>query len=139
MSHALYVSEPFTFPGGGAAADVPVWVYHRGTTVRAPIYWNSSDTAKMNPVKTDASGRATFWAEPGQYDLEAHGVRFPVIVGSPPPSGGESAPGPPGPKGDKGDKGDSVTAGVGRPPCIIPGVSTFIDANSGDVYVYEED
>lgn len=47
--------------------------------------------------------------------------------------------GPRGPKGDKGDKGDSVTAGAGEPGAIIPGVSTYIDAISGQVYVYEED
>lgn len=65
--------------------------------------------------------------------------------------------GPPGPKGDKGDpgeivgeggqviqgpkgdKGDSVTAGQGAPSTIIPGVSVFIDAISGNIYVYEAD
>lgn len=44
-----------------------------------------------------------------------------------------------GPRGEKGERGDSVTAGVGSPSTIIPGVSVFIDAVSGDIYVYEED
>lgn len=44
-----------------------------------------------------------------------------------------------GPPGPKGDKGDSITAGAGEPSAIIPGVSVFIDAVSGDIYVYEED
>lgn len=44
-----------------------------------------------------------------------------------------------GPRGEKGEKGDSITAGVGSPSTIIPGVSVFIDAVSGDIYIYEED
>lgn len=56
-----------------------------------------------------------------------------------PVTGGSSGGGTQGPKGDKGDPGDSVTAGAGEPSTIIPGVSVYIDAVSGEVYVYEPD
>ena len=39
----------------------------------------------------------------------------------------------------QGPKGDSVTAGREPPTEIIPGVSVFIDAVSGEVYRYEKD
>lgn len=142
MSLLRYTSEPFVYANGGVASNVPVYVYHRSTTVRAPIFYDVAGTPRMNPLQTNDLGRADFWVAPGDYDLEAHGVRFPVLVAPSAPAtdgSNDGTVGLQGPPGPKGDKGDSVTAGAGPPSSIIPGISTFIDAVSGAVYVYEED
>lgn len=80
MSPVPYISEPFTYPGGVIAAGVQVTVYYAATIVRAPLFHDEGVTRALNPVRTDDSGVARFWVEPGSYDLLANGVRSPVVV-----------------------------------------------------------
>jgi hypothetical protein len=131
--------EPFWYPSGRVASGLPVKIFHSGTDHPAPVYPHAGESLPCSPASlcTDSSGQVQFFAAPGSYDIEVQGVRFAYVIPadpgepSPAPSPGEGIPGP------KGDKGDSVTAGSAPPTTIIPGVSVFIDAVSGDVYVYE--
>jgi len=89
MSPVEYVSEPFTYEGGGIAAGVQVYVYMPGTLVKAPIWHDSGLSRAVNPVKTDNAGQVAFFAEPGEYDLWANGLRFPITVDGDPPAVGD--------------------------------------------------
>jgi hypothetical protein len=74
MAPVLYNSDPFTYPGGGIAAGVPVRVLYGGTEVSAAIFHDSVGTRKPNPVRTDSDGVVEFYADPGDYILRANGV-----------------------------------------------------------------
>lgn len=79
-----YTSEPFTYPGGGVAAGVPVAVYFSGTLVRAAIFHDAAGAVlKANPVKTDNAGVVSFYAEPGDYELWANGEMTPITITGP--------------------------------------------------------
>lgn len=80
MTAIEYISDPFTFGSGGVAAGLPVTVLHAGTDIRAELF-TAAGASKVNPVRTDGSGVATFWIEPGSYDLLANGVRDNVTIG----------------------------------------------------------
>jgi hypothetical protein len=91
VSLSLFTSDPFTYPGGGIAAGVPVAVYFSATSVRAPIFHDDlGTTPRANPVRTDDFGRISFWIEPGSYVLSANHVRIPITV--------VPIPDPPGPQ-----------------------------------------
>lgn len=84
MSVVLFVSDPFTYPGGGVAAGVPVRVYFSETAVPCAIYHDSAGAVlKGNPVKTDNAGVVSFYIEPGEYDLVANGIVTTVTVQGP--------------------------------------------------------
>jgi hypothetical protein len=79
-----FVSEPFTYPGGGIAAGVPVTVLYGGSEVPAAVFYDSIGTRKPNPLRTAFDGTVDFYAEPGDYMLRANGVDTPIsIVGGP--------------------------------------------------------
>lgn len=80
MAPALYVSEPFTYPGGGIAAGVLVKVLYGGTLVPAAIFHDTLGTRKPNPLRTASDGTVAFYAEPGDYVLRANGVDLPIEV-----------------------------------------------------------
>lgn len=80
MSLVFFQSQPFTYPGGGLAVNVPVRVLFADATTLAPIYHNGAGARKVNPVRTDGNGLVSFWVEPGDYDLLANGITTPVTV-----------------------------------------------------------
>lgn len=83
MSRGQYVSEPYTYPGGGVAVGIRVKVLHRGTFVPATIFYSAEGTARrLNPIPTGVTGQVSFWIDPGEYDLLANGVRTPFDVDS---------------------------------------------------------
>lgn len=88
MSPVPYTSTAFTYPGGGIAAGVRVRVYHSGTNALAYLYHNSAGTRAPNPTRTADDGTVLFYIEPGDYEMEANAVRFPVNV-----PGGGAGPG----------------------------------------------
>lgn len=76
-----YTSAPFTYPGGGIAAGVPVAVYFGDTTVLAELYHEALGAVrKANPTRTNDAGIVTFFALPGEYDLVANGVTTTITV-----------------------------------------------------------
>jgi hypothetical protein len=80
MTPVLYVSEPFTYEGGGVAAGLGVSVVHQDTSIKAPIYHDAGVSRAPNPIRTNDVGEAVFWVEPGDYDMLANGVRTPIEV-----------------------------------------------------------
>jgi hypothetical protein len=89
MSLSHFLSDPFTYPGGGIAADVPVQVLQFDSVVKVPIYHDAIGTRKPNPTRTGNDGMVEFYAEPGTYDLLANGITTTVVVepgGSPDPA-----------------------------------------------------
>ena len=80
MAPVPFISEPFTYPGGGIAAGVLVKVAFANTLVLAPIYHDSLGVRAPNPVRTDDDGVIVFYAEPGDYDLIANGAVVPIAV-----------------------------------------------------------
>lgn len=80
MAPTLYISEPFTYPGGGIAAGVLVKVLFDDTEIPAPIYHDSFGTRKPNPARTGDDGTLEFYAEPGEYTLRANGLDTPIMV-----------------------------------------------------------
>lgn len=59
----------------------PVAVYNKGTNVLATLY---ADRTKVggaaNPFLTDVRGNGSFFAEPGEYDIEYAGFRYTTTV-----------------------------------------------------------
>lgn len=80
MALVFFQSDPFTYPGGGIAAGVKVRVLFDGTTVLAPIYYDSAGARKPNPLRTDEAGLVDFYIEPGDYQMFANGLYFPFTV-----------------------------------------------------------
>jgi hypothetical protein len=80
MAPAVYISDPFIYPGGGVAAGVLVKVLFQGTEISAPIYHDSFGVRAPNPIRTDQDGVITFFAEPGEYTLRANGSDTNVSV-----------------------------------------------------------
>jgi len=74
MAPVLFMSEPFTYPGGGIASGVQVKVLYGGTEVPAAIFHDTLGTRKPNPVRTASDGTVEFYAEPGDYVLRANGT-----------------------------------------------------------------
>jgi hypothetical protein len=58
----------------GVGTQVEITVYDAGTLDSATIYSDSSGTGKSNPFNTDADGRFSFYADPGEYDIKASGA-----------------------------------------------------------------
>ena len=58
--------------GNGTPATITV--YGAGTLIPSTIYSSPAGAAQVNPFATDANGRFVFYADPGEYDIEASGV-----------------------------------------------------------------
>ena len=58
----------------GEATQVTVTVYAATTTESSTIYSDSAGTAKSNPFATDINGRFSFYANPGEYDIQVSGA-----------------------------------------------------------------
>ena len=49
-------------------------VYAAGTANLSTIYSDTAGTAESNPFNTDANGRFSFYADPGEYDVKVSGA-----------------------------------------------------------------
>ena len=57
----------------GIGTLATITVYAPGTTTLSTIYADPAGTAKVNPLATDAVGRFSFYADPGEYDIQVSG------------------------------------------------------------------
>lgn len=58
----------------GIGTQATISVFNQGTAVLATIYSDKEGTAESNPLTTDANGRFSFYADPGEYDIQVSGV-----------------------------------------------------------------
>lgn len=79
----------------GVGKQATITVLNVGTVDKADIFSDKNGTPKPNPFVTDSVGRFTFFADPGEYDIEVSGENIvpykiePVLITglSSPPSG----------------------------------------------------
>ena len=57
----------------GTGTLATITVYAPGTLTASTIYSDPAGTAKTNPFDTDAVGRFSFYADPGEYDIAVSG------------------------------------------------------------------
>ena len=57
----------------GEGKQATVTVYVAGSTESSTIYSDAAGTAESNPFNTDANGRFSFYADPGEYDIQISG------------------------------------------------------------------
>ena len=57
----------------GVGTQATITVYGAGTGVASTIYSDSSGTSESNPFDTDSVGRFSFFADPGEYDIQVSG------------------------------------------------------------------
>ena len=50
-------------------ASATVYVYNAGTTVKAPIFSDNAGASLANPITSSSTGRISFYAADGRYDL----------------------------------------------------------------------
>lgn len=80
----VYGPTGMEYPDGRHAIGIYVPVFNAGTDDLATLYVNAQKTGLApNPVTTDALGNLTFFAVPGNYELEFDPDldRIPVYVG----------------------------------------------------------
>jgi hypothetical protein len=88
----LYGPEVVEYPNGAHASNVPILV--KNTNGSTAVLYTGADRAAQaaNPVFTDSLGNLAFWADPGNYLLDAPGVNvdIPIAVMTNPaePAGG---------------------------------------------------
>jgi len=58
----------------GEGTEATITVYDAGTANQSTIYSDSDGTAESNPFDTDSVGRFSFYADPGEYDIEVSGA-----------------------------------------------------------------
>ncbi len=61
-----------TATGFGTLATITV--YTPNTATKSTIYSTPAGAAQINPFDTDAVGRFSFFADPGEYDIEVSGI-----------------------------------------------------------------
>lgn len=77
-------SRTFWYPDGNLAAGISVRVFPLDSPVLATLWADQAATIPLaNPVTTNGSGVAVFYAEEGEYWLHADSESFRVSVGSP--------------------------------------------------------
>lgn len=77
-------TRTFWYPTGTLASGIPVRVFPLNSPVLATLWADQAGTIPLtNPVTTNGSGVATFYAEEGEYWLHADSESFRVSVGSP--------------------------------------------------------
>ena len=69
-----YHSVVIDSDGTGTLATITV--FDPGTATPSTIYADPAGTAQANPFDTDANGRFVFYADPGEYDIQASGSGF---------------------------------------------------------------
>lgn len=58
----------------GIGTQATITVYDAGTLNLSTIYSDTAGTAESNPFTTDANGRFSFYADPGEYDIKVSGA-----------------------------------------------------------------
>lgn len=58
----------------GIGTSATINVYAPNTTTASTIYSDAAGTAKANPFATDSVGRFSFYADPGEYDINVSGT-----------------------------------------------------------------
>lgn len=58
----------------GVGTQATVTVFDAGTANASTIYSDASGTAETNPFTTDSVGRFSFFADPGEYDVQISGA-----------------------------------------------------------------
>lgn len=98
MAIGLYGPEYLQFDEGGPAAEVEIFVFERGTKVKAQLFADRTGLyTGPNPVWTDRRGELVFFVEEGQYDLHypESNTTVPIVV-EPTEEPGEGGGGGPG-------------------------------------------
>jgi len=67
-----YHSVVIDTAGNGLPATITV--YDAGTLNLSTIYSSPGGAGQLNPFATDANGRFVFYANPGEYDIQASGM-----------------------------------------------------------------
>lgn len=86
MALGLYGPEYLQFADGGPAANVLIYVFLRGTKVKAQLFADhSGQYTGPNPLWTDRRGELVFFAQTGLYDLYyeypgQQGVTVPIEI-----------------------------------------------------------
>lgn len=57
----------------GKGQEATITIFDAGIENKSTIYSNSSGSAKSNPFDTDVYGRFSFFADPGEYDIQVSG------------------------------------------------------------------
>jgi len=57
----------------GKGQEATITIFDAGTEDKPTIYSNSSGSAKSNPFDTGEYGRFSFFADPGEYDIQVSG------------------------------------------------------------------
>lgn len=80
-----YGAYTFLSATGAPLDSTPFTVYLAGTTTLATLYQDRTKVATVpNPSSTDGSGNATFFADPGTYDVVVSGITRTVSVDADP-------------------------------------------------------
>ena len=81
MALAQY-HEKYWFPSGALASNIEARVFDHDTNTFAPLFTDATGTTPLpNPLRTDAGGFLTFWAETGRYWIHIDSESFEVGVG----------------------------------------------------------
>lgn len=81
MAVGRYGAQPITDRFGVPLPDLTVTIYLTGTTTKAALFTDDTGTVSApNPMTTDASGNLTFFATPGDYDINGNGATVTVSV-----------------------------------------------------------
>ena len=57
----------------GVGKQATITVYAGGTTTNSTIYSDPDGTSETNPFTTDSVGRFSFFADPGEYNIQVSG------------------------------------------------------------------
>jgi hypothetical protein len=74
VNKVAYHSVVIDSEGNGTLATITVFA--PGTATLATIYSSPEGAAQANPFDTDANGRFVFYADLGEYDIQASGTGF---------------------------------------------------------------
>lgn len=76
-----YSPEAFLSNNGVPLRSTPITVYLAGTITLATLYTNRTRSGTVtNPISTDSRGNASFYADPGTYDLLVNGYTISSIT-----------------------------------------------------------
>lgn len=78
---AVYGPQPITNAAGRPLTNLPVDVFLTGTRTLAPLWTDRTKTTPAdNPTTTDDVGNLTFFADPGEYDVEGNSATITVTL-----------------------------------------------------------
>lgn len=77
----VYGPQPITNAAGRPLTNLTVNVFLTGTRVLAPLWTDRTKAASAaNPTSTDGVGNLSFFADPGEYDIEGNSATITVPV-----------------------------------------------------------